>query len=471
MKLFWKFFFCIMIVTQICFSIGCYALIQTNFKDSLKREIESTYNENDMVYSLFSFNYSILRYEYYDEESANNQLSSLLSYQTMRTETPFQIETDSKVMINYKYFDNKYNTELKKSLKNNQRVYKVISKDGHYYINCIRRIQFDKINYFIGNYHQIDDLFINRSQQFQLFSILMIFIFIVNVVVSFVLSWWLTRPLNQLSSATKSLANHNYNVYLPVSNKDEIGELSRDFLFMAEQIQNYIEELKGYNQKQEMFIGNFTHELKTPLTSIIGYADMLRSKKVSEHELILSANQIVLEGRRLESISKKLMDLIVLKKHDFQFYKTSTTLFLNEIADTISPVLKKANIQFSIEIDEGEIYIEKDLMKTVCLNLIDNAKNAIEENGEIRLQGIKKDKEYHIIISDNGKGISEEDIHKITEAFYMVDKSRTREHGGAGLGLAIVNEIVNLHHASIHFDSVLTKGTQVTLILKEGKHD
>ena len=269
MKLFWKFFFCIMIVTQICFSIGCYALIQTNFKDSLKREIESTYNENDMVYSLFSFNYSILRYEYYDEESANNQLSSLLSYQTMRTETPFQIETDSKVMINYKYFDNKYNTELKKSLKNNQRVYKVISKDNHYYINCIRRIQFDKINYFIGNYHQIDDLFINRSQQFQLFSILMIFIFIVNVVVSFVLSWWLTRPLNQLSSATKSLANHNYNVYLPVSNKDEIGELSRDFLFMAEQIQNYIEELKGYNQKQEMFIGNFTHELKTPLTSII----------------------------------------------------------------------------------------------------------------------------------------------------------------------------------------------------------
>lgn len=476
MKLFWKFFFSIMIVTQICFSLGGYVLIQYNFQNSLEREVDYIYSENDTIYYLFYDNLmnmyesGIIDHQY-DSYSLIAEISSIMSYQSFKNNNmSFQISNESQTLFSHNMNIDDSNDMVKK-LKNDQRGYHIIDKENKHYLYCSRRVKIGGITYYIDNYHNIEDVFLNRYHQYQIFSILMIIIFIVNAVVIMILSWWLSSPIKKLSIATKKLTDHQYDVDIPIHQKDEIGMLSQDFLNMAKQTESYIEQLKDYNQRQEMFIGNFTHELKTPLTSIIGYADMLRSKKMSEEELVLSANQIVSEGKRLEAISRKLMDLIVLKKHDFVFNYINSVDFFESVFDTVRPILENRNIQLESHIEEYPLYIEIDLMKTVCLNIIDNAKNAIEKDGKITITAQKEDDHYIIKIKDTGKGISQEDIHKITQAFYMVDKSRTREHGGAGLGLAIVKEVMNLHQGDIDFESELNKGTTVILRLKVNVHE
>ena len=105
-------------------------------------------------------------------------------------------------------------------------------------------------------------------------------------------------------------------------------------------------------------------------------------------------------------------------------------------------------------------------MKTVCLNLLDNARKAVSENGKIYLKGNRLEKGYQFIIKDNGCGMAAEELNKIKEAFYMVDKSRSRSAGGAGLGLALCDQIIKIHQGTIDFESTLGKGTTVTVVIR-----
>lgn len=123
-------------------------------------------------------------------------------------------------------------------------------------------------------------------------------------------------------------------------------------------------------------------------------------------------------------------------------YRISAEVFFQGIEDTVDLLMKENQIQFFTKIEPGELYIEPDLMKTVCLNLLDNARKAVGENGKIYLKGNRLEKGYQLIIKDNGCGMAAEELNKIKEAFYMVDKSRSRSAGGAGLGLAHVIKLL-----------------------------
>lgn len=140
------------------------------------------------------------------------------------------------------------------------------------------------------------------------------------------LSAWLTRPVRKLSAATRKMADGNYRERCAVTTGDEIGELTADFNKMADALEAHMEQLEGEARKRENFVTSFAHELKTPLTSIIGYADMLRSQQLDEETRFCSANYIFTEGRRLERLSLKLLELMVLNRQQFDLVPT-------EIAD------------------------------------------------------------------------------------------------------------------------------------------
>ena len=133
--------------------------------------------------------------------------------------------------------------------------------------------------------------------------------------------------------------------------------------------------------------------------------------------------------------------------------------------------MKKKGITLLVDAKPGKVWIEPDLIKTVCMNLLDNAAKAIEENGEISLKGSTLPEGYQIEVTDNGKGIPQEELSRITEAFYMVDKSRSRAQGGAGLGLSICRKIIELHGGTLSFKSEIGKGTSVYIVLKGGTPD
>lgn len=315
------------------------------------------------------------------------------------------------------------------------------------------------------------NFFLNRENQFGTLFYYTIILLLASGAVIFAVTRWLVSPIKKLSKATKGVADGHLIVPVVVSSEDEIGQLTKDFNTMTERLSTTMKELHEAVERQEVFVGNFAHELKTPLTSIIGYGDMLRSKRLNEEEVIGYSNLIVEEGRRLEAMSMKLLELIVLKKQDFKMYWVTAETFFQGIVDTVDLLMKEQQIEFIIEIEPGKLYIEPDLMKTVCLNLLDNARKAVGQNGKVYLRGKVLATGYQFVVKDNGCGIAATELSKIKEAFYMVDKSRSRSAGGAGLGLAICEQIIELHHASINFESVLGQGTTVTVVLEGVKVD
>ena len=149
----------------------------------------------------------------------------------------------------------------------------------------------------------------------------------------------------------------------------------------------------------------------------------------------------------------KLLELIVLKKQDLRCMGFLQKFFSKELRIQLDLLMKENHIQFSTIIEPGELSIELDLIKTVCLNLLDNACKAVGGNGRISLKGHPVEKGYQFIIEDNGCGMETNELSKIKEAFYMVDKSRSRSVDGSGLGLALCDQIVKIHHGTIRFES------------------
>ena len=220
-----------------------------------------------------------------------------------------------------------------------------------------------------------------------------------------------------------------------ITSSTEITELSQSFNTMADYVEDYIEQLKLATQNRDNFIADFTHELKTPLTSVIGYADMLRSYEMEPEQRRECADLIYKEGSRLEALSLNLLNLIVLKKY---------------------------GVKLKLNVEKAEVNAEPSLLKTLLYNLIDNACKASESGKPVTLTGYVDSDRYRFCVTDSGCGIAEDDLAKITEPFYMVDKSRSRSMGGAGLGLSICNEIAKLHGSTLEIVSEVGKGTDIS---------
>lgn len=131
----------------------------------------------------------------------------------------------------------------------------------------------------------------------------------------------------------------------------------------------------------------------------------------------------------------------------------------------MKPVLEKENISLEVAVEDAMLCVEPDLIKTVLLNLLDNGRKAIDKAGKLQLIGKIETEGYCFFVRDNGKGMASEELTRITEAFYMVDKSRARKQGGAGLGLSICAEIVKCHYGTLKFESIPEKGTCVSVYL------
>ena len=477
MNFFWKLFFSIILVTEFFVGISGYVLIYSNFKNSIEREVETAYQENDMLY--FSLNQGVawsvelsnmtLAWGITEDEIENYReiLTKAMTIQTSNGVIPFSFSNAEGELICGSRKKG-FNEELVEKLDVRERGYEIRKIDNRYMIHCARPVKLLNEDYFIENFRDITDVFENQKSYSRTFAFIMGLMFFVGGVVIFIISYWLVRPIRLLSQATRRLADRNDMKPVVVNSRDEIGRLAEDFNRMAERLSENMEALKDYARRQEMFVGNFDHELKTPLTSIIGYADMLRSKRMTEEQTVLVANQIFQEGKRLQVMSEKLMQLTVLKQQDFKMRRVSAKRFLTSVYDTAYPAMKEDGIRFIAKIQDGKLTVEPDLMKTVCINLLDNARKAIDGTGEeVSLTGKIVKGGYEVYVTDNGCGIPEEELSKISEAFYMVDKARSRGRGGAGLGLAVCTAIMEVHHGKISFESTKGVGTCVRVFLAE----
>ena len=299
-----------------------------------------------------------------------------------------------------------------------------------------------------------------QKQYFIVYGAVVLF----GIIASIVLSFALTRHLHRLTTTVRKISGGDLAKRSRITSNDEFGQLSRDFDAMADKLQENIIRLESDMQRQESFMGAFAHELKTPMTSIIGFADLLR---------MMAADYIYSEGHRLERLSFKLLDLLLLKKDELTMKPVWLGSYLAEIERALAPNMKNKGIRLICKAEQKRVVLEPDLVKSVLYNLVDNASKAMEAGGIIAVRATAIPGGCQFQVVDNGRGMEKAELAKITEAFYRVDKARARSQGGAGLGLSLCKQIAELHHGNISFASELGKGTRVTVTLygKAGSDD
>ena len=267
-------------------------------------------------------------------------------------------------------------------------------------------------------------------------------------------------PLQSLSDGARSIAAGAYDRRVQEKRRDEIGSLGRDFNRMAEAIEGHIREVEESEEKKTLFMGSLTHELKTPLTAISGYAQTIRSVKLPDDDRDEALRYIHEESRRLDRLSKKMMRLLELEENTELIFETVAVrdLFENAVR-TCAAAAKEKGVILEIGDCSGEIQADRDLMGEVLINLIDNGVKAGKAGDTVRLYT----EDGCMVVEDQGCGIPAEEIHRITEPFYMVDKSRSRKSGGAGLGLALTATILKRHGMALSIESEVGYGTKISI--------
>lgn len=278
-----------------------------------------------------------------------------------------------------------------------------------------------------------------------------------------ILSQKLTRPLLIMKDATKKMAKGEYKQKILTKGNDEIAQLGQS-------IQQLGEQLQSFEDSRNDFLADVSHELRTPLTYIKGYSDILsmglykNSKEQDEYISIINK-----ETNRLSFLVNDLFEMSKFQVGKIQFRKELTNI--NSAIDKVITNLFPAALEKGIVIrgqtaeDLPQMNLDVQRMEQVLYNLIENAIK-YTDSGEIFVNSYKK-KEFIIIeIKDTGIGIPKQDLPKIWERFYRVDKSRTRKTGGSGLGLYLVKQIVEAHGGNIIVNSIENKGTTFTIYLK-----
>lgn len=280
----------------------------------------------------------------------------------------------------------------------------------------------------------------------------------------------LTRPLKKLSEVTKKVAAGEKGERVIVRGNDEVTLLAKNFNFMIAKIEDSISKLEEAAGQKQRFIDNLGHEIRTPLTSISGYAEYLKMAQVSEEDRLRALGYITSEGHRLEKLSNTLLDLAMFREDEIKMEKLQVAdlLELMQIGFRIPFEKKKLTLETYGETEE--MYGNFELLCSLMVNLIENASRACQEGGRVAVtikKGVDSPGSTVMQVEDNGIGIQKNDIDKVVEPFYRVDKARSRDMGGVGLGVTLCQQIVQAHGGTMKYESESGKGTRVTVILNK----
>ena len=458
-----------MIVMAIALGFSGFYFVNYVFETSLEREIGQAIDENSIL--RFAFETAALNVPIkYDvlQDNTVEQIASNLETSGQEVRRLLRLSDEQKNVL---YVSDGFETdeELLGQTTEGTRAYRIIRQGDHYYIQTGSAVDaLDRVLY-LETLKDVSEVFYERAMGFTVYRRITVLMLLVGAVIMHFISSWLTKPIRLLTRATRRMAAGDYDYRARKVSNDELGQLTLDFNRMAEALEDNINKLEEEIQAREDFVGAFAHELKTPLTSIIGYADMLRSRKLDEETSFLSANYIYTEGKRLETMSLRLLDILVTKRGEAEFQKVSTESIFDYLKDTF---ISRDGISFLYTYDKDILWVEANLIKTVLVNLLDNACKASEEGGTVEVTGITETEGYRFTVKDYGVGIPKEEQAKITKAFYMVDKSRSRSKNGAGLGLALCAEILALHGSYLEIESAPGEGSSISFVLKgEGKEE
>jgi len=297
--------------------------------------------------------------------------------------------------------------------------------------------------------------------------------FVISILLAYLIARSIARPLQHITLATEKIARGDYDQQLDITSPDEVRRLATSFNVMAQ-------EVKASRQAQRDFVANVSHELKTPLTSIQGFSQAILDRTARDGEAQRHAAQIINdESERMTRLVNELLDLAKLDAGQIVMAREPV-----DMGQLLRGCVEKLTLQagqggVELKLDLGALPAlsgDNDRLAQVFTNLIDNALKHTSQGSRVTVaargvmgpptrKGEKAVSRIEVSVADTGSGIPPEDLSRIFERFYQVDKSRRRKGKGAGLGLAIAKEIIQAHDGQIKAESVVGVGTKFTVTL------
>ena len=276
----------------------------------------------------------------------------------------------------------------------------------------------------------------------------------------------LNTPLEKLRQATEGLADGDFSARADESGDDEFSALAKDFNHMADQLDLHMQELRRTADEKQRMLDDLAHEMRTPLTSIHGYAEYIRGANITEEEKIDAAQYIMSESMRLKSISETLLDTAFIRENKILPVTLSAREMLLRTKEHFYDRAEAMNVELRICGEENfDIVGDEVLIELLLSNLTENALKAcgkvLDRKRTIELCAIRQGEDKLLLVRDNGIGMTEDQLAHVTEPFYRTDRSRSRGEGGTGLGLSLCARIVEAHRATLKFQSYPNKGTTV----------
>lgn len=346
--------------------------------------------------------------------------------------------------------------------KDNYIIYRLY--DNHLdsnYIDLIGVLEDNKIVFLRSNFESIQESVALANQFLGYIGLAAV---VIGVIATLLISSKYTKPIHEMANIAKRMSALDFEAKYPVKNKDEIGELGSSLNTLSDKLQNTISELKGANNELELdiqnkieidevrkeFLSNVSHELKTPISLIQGYAEGLKENvNEDEENRNFYCEVIIDEANKMNQMVKKLLTL-----NELEFGSNQVSFERFDIVQLIKSVLSSNEILFKqrevavyfTEKDPIYVWADEYLIQQVVSNYISNALNHVGGANIIEIRLIRRDNVLRIAIFNTGENIPEEELEKLWIKFYKVDKSRTREYGGNGIGLSIVKAIMNSHN-------------------------
>lgn len=272
----------------------------------------------------------------------------------------------------------------------------------------------------------------------------------------------LLKPLDQLEVAAKEVQQENWAARVEIKGKNELAQLGEQFNAMAGSVEENITKLEQQSKQKQELIDNLAHEMNTPITSIQGFADYMRISQLTQEEQEECLDFIIGESKRLKEISSTLLSMARMqeKKEDF-FVEFSLSQLCGRIEELYAKQLQEENIELNVKCMVNDMSGNEALIESLLRNLISNAHHAFfgKQEGRIDVVISQENKQIRMQVSDNGCGMEQHQLEQIFEPFYRVDKARSRENGGSGLGLPFCRKIAEMHHGIIAVESKPGHGT------------
>ena len=451
MKLSAKITLCVVLIVSLAVSIGGYAIVYSVFNGQLEHQITAAANETQLLCSVLG-TMAIERRSSVSTQVTRETLEETLKIAPFR-DYRLRLTTPTAPQGNVAYAIVKVPEEA-------QPVYEVV-------VTC--RFSLDNSVFYLESRHNVTDLYQLRGEYLSTYRLVYLAAVAFSLVAGIAVGAVLTAPIRNLSRSARQIAAGNYSVRANVRTGDEIGVLAAQFNRMTQELESHIQSLELATQQQKDFTASFAHELKTPLTSIIGYADTLRSRKLPEEQQFEAASFIFSEGKRLETMSHSLLRLFSLENELPQMQSFSALALARSVEESIRYPMKQRQLVLELRVEDAQITGERSLLEILLYNLLDNARKASNPGSKVTILGTPTPTGYCFAVKDRGRGIPPEALSRITEPFYMVDKSRARAEGGAGLGLALSRRIAELHGARLHYESIVGRGTVASFVLREVK--